>query len=1223
MPAATPDLSRPSAELSTHPAIPCAQEGGTTLQLIDGQPVFSATDLVGFLECEHLTALERAALAGLVKRPMRDDPELDVIRRRGEQHEQRFLKEQQDNGRTAVEIERAVEGEEYRDRLERQTRETIKAMADGAEVVYQATFFDGRWLGYADFLLRKNDAKRPSIWGPYHYEVADTKLARHVKAGAVLQICSYIDQLERIQGVRPETMYVALGGSAHETVPLRVDDYMAYYRACKRRFEDAVLGTDANPAPAPTYPSATTYPEPVEHCDVCRWNELCVKQRRADDHLSLVAGISSRERKAFTARNFDTLTKLGTAPLPFEPPIEDVKPAAIEKVHEQARIQVQGRGLPKPIYELLTPVEPERGLATLPEPSAGDLFFDIEGDPYAFDDGLEYLFGVLDTAGTFTPFWAHDPTNSDDITLAGEKHAFEQFMDFVSARLEQYPDLHVFHYAPYEPTALKKLMGRHGTREGAVDDLLRKGVLVDLYRAVKQGIRASVESYSIKKIEALYDFRREINLRDAGSSIAAFEEWLQLGEGERPASDILAGIQAYNRDDVVSTHQLRDFLERLRIELTDETGEDVPRPTPPSGEIPASLSEADAKVQAVVDKLTDGVPPDPHQRTDEQKARWLLAQLLSWHRRESKSTFWEFFFRMDMTAEDLVADKGALGGLEVIGRQGEPFKPTPRSDPRQHWLYRMPPQEHDLNDRSELYDPALRQANPGAKWSEWKVGAKVVTIDDEQRQVTLSWPPGDVASHPKAIVPLNFVRDDDHRAALLRLGTWVADNGVDADGPWRAARDLLLRRAPRAGQAPRAPLRNTDEGETELAAAVRLGPLMDETTLPLQGPPGAGKTYAGAHMILALLADGKKVGITANSHKVIANFLKTICEAADKAETEAPGTVQLRAVQKVSEGDQGFEDPRVTVTTDNPLVRNGLQDGAFNLAAGTSWLWAPDKSDGLLDVLFVDEAGQMSLANVLAMSAATANIVLLGDPQQLDQPVQGSHPPGADRSALAHFLGTDVTMPPDRGLFLEHTWRLHPDIARFTSEAFYKGLLTSMPHLAQQTLLGDGPMTGVGLRLLPANHTGNDNESVEEAKQVAALVRGLIDARTTWINEKGEEGFLTEEDILIVAPYNAQVGAIKRELDPGARVGTVDKFQGQEAPVSIYSMTSSSPEDAPRGMDFLYSRNRLNVATSRARCVTVVVAQPALLLVRARTPEQMRLANALCQFAEMATGVKN
>jgi uncharacterized protein len=270
-----------------------------------------------------------------------------------------------------------------------------------------------------------------------------------------------------------------------------------------------------------------------------------------------------------------------------------------------------------------------------------------------------------------------------------------------------------------------------------------------------------------------------------------------------------------------------------------------------------------------------------------------------------------------------------------------------------------------------------------------------------------------------------------------------------------------------------------------------------------------------------------------------------------------------------------------------------------------------------IDVLVVDEAGQMSLANVAAMGHATDSIVLLGDPQQLDQPLRGSHPPGAERSALAHVLAGAATIAPDRGLFLERTWRLHPALCAFTSEAIYDERLEPEAHLAAQRLRTDVALVdGVGPRVMPIETVGADNESPVEAAAVADLARSLVGG--SWTDASGVTRPIGWRDVLIVAPYNAQVGTIKRLLPPEARVGTVDKFQGQEAPISIYSLTTSTPELAPRGMDFLYSRNRLNVATSRARCVAVIVGSPDLWRVRARTPEQMRLANAFCRFTELA-----
>jgi uncharacterized protein len=1070
-------------------------------------------------------------------------------------------------------------------------------MAAGADVIYQATFFDGTFRGHADFLLRVEAPDRPSRWGPYHYEVADTKLARHVKASAVLQICSYVDQLERIQGVRPEWLHVALGGSARAVERLRVDDYMAYYRSARDRFLRA-LADEA----APSYPPIGTYPEPVEHCDVCRWAAECVKRRRADDHLSLVAGISARQRRALTDRGIPTLEALGELPLPMEPRLEGVSAGALLRVREQARIQLQGRRELWPRYELLLPepgaeIPAERGLASLPPPSTGDLFFDIEGDPYAAEDGLDYLFGMLETDGTYTAIWSRD--DADEFSPVGERRAFERLIDFIMVRLERDPTLHVYHYAPYEPTALKRLMGRYGTRETEVDRLLREGVMVDLLRAVRQSLRASVESYSIKKMEQFYGFTREVDLRDAGSSIVAFEQWLELGEGERPEANHLDRIERYNRDDVVSNRQLRDWLEGRRAELAELTGQEVPRPVPRDADAAEALSEAQARVEVLAARLAGDVPSDRLVRTPEQHARWLLAQLLGWHRREDKAEWWEFFRLMEMTPDQLIDESHPLGGLQPVGPIGPPEKG------KQVWRYRFPAQDYDLGGR-ELYDPELKAADPDAKPSAWKT-AELVDVDDAARTVDLRGSATNPLPHPAAIVPLDIYHTTGQRAALERLGEWVAEHGIDADGPYRAMRDLLLGRQPRTAARPGEPLRHAHE--TDLEAAVRLAGELDRTVLPIQGPPGSGKTYSGARMICRLLAEGRRVGISAHSHKVVGNLLKAVYKAAG-------GDVAVRAVQR-GEEEQILDDDRVVRGKNPAHTRAQLDAGLANVAGGTPWLWVSEAMAGSVDVLFVDEAGQMSLANVAAMAAAADSFVLLGDPQQLNQPLRGTHPPGTERSALAHVLDGLATIPPDRGLFLERTWRLHPELTRFTSEVFYDDRLESQPQLIVQRVIGSEPANGVGPRLVPVPAAGFDSESPVEAEAVAALASSIVEAGR-WVDEHGTERTITWDDVLIVAPYNAQVGAIRRLLPAGARVGTVDKFQGQEAPISIYSMTTSSPELAPRGMDFLYSRHRLNVATSRARCVAVVAASPDLFRVRARTPEQMRLANAFCRFVELA-----
>ena len=475
------------------------------MQLIDGRPVYAATDLVGFLACDHRLELERAALAGLVAKPIRNDPSIDLVAKRGIEHELRYLEDLREQGRRVVEIEKdgsavapldAVGEPPPRDAgadLRAAAEQTIAAMRGGADVVYQATFFDGTWRGHADFLLRRNhDAGEPdSAFGPWHYEVADTKLARHVKASAILQICSYVEQLTAVQGQQPEYLYVVLGGRERPTDQLRVDDYMAYYRRVKAEFEAAVglRGETARPV---AYPPVGTYPEPVEHCDVCRWVVLCKARRRTDDDLSLVAGAGSRPRRALKARGIPTRRGLAGLELPMAPPLDGVGAAALERIHEQARIQVESEDAGEVRWELL-PLErgedglpvPDRGLLVLPEPSQGDLFLDLEGDPFALDDGVDYLFGILEPRLAEDGRWAAaDGTRSEVprhlerrrgglVTWASEKAAFEQTIDLIMDRWAADPAMHVYHYAAYERTALGRLAQRHGTREEEVDRLLR------------------------------------------------------------------------------------------------------------------------------------------------------------------------------------------------------------------------------------------------------------------------------------------------------------------------------------------------------------------------------------------------------------------------------------------------------------------------------------------------------------------------------------------------------------------------------------------------------------------------------------------------------------------------------------------------------------------------------------------------------------------------------
>lgn len=1160
------------------------------MQNLDGSTVYSASDLVGYLECEHLTTLERAVFATDLERPKRVDPELDVLQRRGEEHEQKYLAYLRDQGRNVVDGRHARDADpngSKRQVIERDAALTLQRMREGADVIYQATLFDGIWLGYADFLLRVDGPGAASGLGTHHYEVADTKLARHVKGGALLQMCVYSDLLAGIQGRMPENMHVALGGSGHRIESFRLDDYLAYFRSVKGRFAEAVaIGQPL------IYPLLAP-PEPVSHCGVCRWEAHCAGLRRDADHLSLVAGMRSDVARRLTDAGIGTFGALATLPPPL-PIVTKVGDAVLGNLHQQARLQYESRGLPKPRYEFM-PVEENRGLAALPLPSPADLFFDMEGDPFAEEEGLEYLFGVWDPsvrtdAGgpTFHTWWGH--------TRAQEKVAFEGFVDFVMDRWRADPTMHVYHYAAYERGRIGMLATRHATREIEVDRILRGELFVDLFAVVRQALRIGVSSYSIKSLEPSYGFVRLVPLKDAGSSVVAYETYIASVTAGEPNLGILDQIRDYNQDDCRSNFELREWLEALRAELGTSTGEAVPRPSAKSDERERELTPDDRRRRDLADRLraTPGSNPDV-------AVTRLLADLLEWHRREENVEWWAFFDRCGQSDEQLAKDEEAIGQLEWLAEIDRPKKSV------RHRYRFDPEQPYRLKEGDDPVNPATKGA-----------AGRIMAIDALHGTLDLQWAAKQEKPHPTSLIPKGPLTAGMQKAALERMASWVERNRLRGPGPWRAARDFLLGVVPRAGQAPGARL--AIDGEASGDAAKRIALLLEESVLPVQGPPGSGKTWTGAEMILNLVTHGRRVGIVAFTHRAVENLLAEVLAHAARAR------VTVSAIRKVEADETPPENSGYAWTTTNEGVEQALTSGAAQVAAGTAWLWARPEFDGSVDTLFVDEAGQMSLANVLAVSGAARNLVLLGDPQQLSQVKKGAHPPGADASSLEHVLAGEPVIDPMRGIFLAETWRLHPDVNAFTSAAFYRGELRSAPSAALQTLTAPGPMTGTGIRWVPIVHAGNHNSSEEEAAAIVEMYQNLLAGR--WTDADGEDRPITPADLLVIGPYNAQVDLLRERLGTVATaapveprepwVATVDKIQGQQGAVAIYSMATSSQDEMPRSLEFLYSLNRLNVATSRGRCLAIVVGSPELLKVRVHTPVQMRLANALCRFVEMA-----
>jgi predicted RecB family nuclease len=1178
------------------------------VRIIDGQVRLAASDVANFLACRHLTRLDLLHARRVIEPPHFHDAGFTDLVKRGEAHEKEVLQGYRDRGLQVVEIAKDTSNPAAG------AAATATAIGNGVDVIYQGVLVrDGQpaLLGFPDFLVRAElipapDGEPRTDIDRDHYEVVDAKLARTAKGRAVAQTAFYSQLLADVQGgVVPRWLHLALGTG--ELAPFKVNDFAAYERQTRRLLSEFIdADTGANPP-------ADTYPEPVEHCAICRWSDACKARRRTDDDLSLVAGITRGQRRGLKAEGIET--RRGFAGLDQVPTLRATSRQALERARSQAVLQVVSEDAGSLRYELLAPavdadgaLVPNRGLLALPEPAVGDLFFDIEGARYYSEDnrefGLQYLFGIVDTADAdatgaprYRQFWAFD--------RAGEKRAFEELIDFITARRTERPGLHVYHYNHYEPTAVDhltelhetrqeavgRLMGRFATREDEVDELFRLGVFVDLYRVVRQGLQAGVESYSIKRLEPLCGYSRVIGLRDATEALVSFEAALDdsSGAGDVALQGVVAG---YNEDDCRATLALRAWLETLRPELAAQLGlasaAELSRPVVAEPDREAE----DSEVARLRSALLSSVPAQPSARTPGQAAVALLADLLEWHRRENKPAWWRYFYVRTLSSEDLVSEPDALGLLSAGAVIGE----VRRSVLRQ---FSYPPQEHKFDSGDTAHDPVTGR------------GFTVDSVDDSSGVIILKVGKDYEGPWPSALVQGGPPSTKAQAERMRDLGARVLADGLSG---LDAGTAMLLRQHPLGPEAVGS-LRNSEE--TAPQAALRLALCIAYSYLPIQGPPGTGKTYTGADQVLDLISQGRTVGITATSHAVICHIIDEIFKHAAASGRAAPRVGQR------AEKDNAFLHPDAA-RLDYPKLVSGLADGDLDIAAGTTWMWSRPEFQGSVDTLFVDEAGQMSLANVMSVAGAAKNVILLGDPQQLAQPSQAAHPPGSGVSALEHILDDRATMPPDAGLLLDKTWRMHPNLCRFTSETFYDGKLTATPDLVRQEILADPPLSGAGLRVIEVPHEGNSNFSREEAAVVSDLVRALLGRQ--WRNRFGNLASIGVEQIMVVTPYNAQIRAIQSTAAgaglPRLQVGTVDKFQGREAPVVIYSMATSSADDAPRGMEFLYDLHRLNVATSRAKALAIIVASPELVRVSCQTPPQMLLANALCRLWQRTLAAK-
>ncbi|OIH92830.1 TM0106 family RecB-like putative nuclease [Curtobacterium sp. MCBA15_001] len=1131
-----------------------------------GSALLSPSDLSTWATCEW-AFLRRLDVKLGRGEPLPDehDDMLDRTARLGDQHELDYL-EILKQTRDVVEFDRPAPPD-YAAAAQR----AIDAFGAGADVLYQPTFFapptehTAGFIGFADFIIRSAAGE---------YEVYDTKLARHAKISALLQLAAYAEQMQAHGIPTGRQVHLVLGDRSTTTHDLA--DIAPVYRTqrteLRRVITERIAATEPLHWGDPRYSSCG-------RCGVC--------QQEVERHrdLVLVAGMRLDQRTKLIRQGVRTIDDLAVRTTA----VPGMSSTTRDRLVRQASLQIETerRGTEHdqktaPAFELLD----ARALDAIPAPDPGDVFFDFEGDPLHTEDGvhwgLDYLFGLVDTRAEFTSFWAH--------TIRDERQALVDFLAFVAERRQQYPGMHIYHYAAYERTHLLSLAARHGVGEEAVDDLLRAGILVDLYPVVRKALVVGSHSYSIKKLEPLYmgDDLRISDVTNAADSITAYVEAIEeLRTGDHTEGQrMLEQVADYNAYDCRSTLRLRDWLLSLRPPSADAPLElDVP-PIPVERE-PNPVSVALATELQDVDALD---------RTPDQTALALAAAAIDYHRREAK-TFWQDHFDRLRNPVDEWADTRDVLVVERASVERDWGKLTPRQQPSRDLRLsgtlapgsRLRPGGTPHLVYDDPTPPSVGSPGPGSKGATERATILDVRDDGEAVEVLLkeSLPRDGEPYHefPVALAPSSPPRAKPQPEAIAEWGGWVLDALPSMlEDP---ALDLLRRVPPRGALAPVV-------GDDTVGAVVATLLGLDRSYLAIQGPPGTGKTYVGSNVVARLVREhGWRVGVVGQSHATSENFLSSVVRAGVPAD---------RVVKQPKAGADADEIEAAAWTP----VKNGAAIAAFlasceetgtgGVVGGTAWTFANEGTVARrsLDLLVVDEAGQFSLAPTIASSVAASRLLLLGDPQQLPQVSQGSHPEPVDESALGWLADGEHVLPPAFGYFLAQTRRMEPALTASVSGLSYDGQLSSM--VTGRHLDGVDP----GVHPVPVVHAGNTTSSVEEAARVVALVQDTVGR--SWTSASGTRSSgsrtLTDEDVIVVAPYNAQGAVIRAALDAagfgGTQVGTVDMFQGREAVVSIVSLAASSAADIPRGLDFLLMPNRLNVALSRAMWAAYVVYSPAL-----------------------------
>ena len=1111
----------------------------------------SPSDLNNFVSCKYLIKNE---IKFLNKEIRRNEESIDqkLWKEFGIKHEKKHFDLLKKYYKKNISIKQDLTEEE-------RYKKTIEAVKKGYDLIYHAYLMDGDFRGEADFLIKVNTA---SELGDFSYEVYDTKITRKPKPRHIYQITAYSHMLSTIQGILPERMYLIDGDDI--THQYKIKEFIDFYHYTKKNFDKFLKNIVKE----------KVYPEKCSHCNFCDYTDECEKIWTEDNYINQVAKINRSQIEKLKKIGINTVKKLASAN-PEKIKVKINKQALIDRI-SQAQLQEEKRETGKSKYIILDP-DKGKGFYKLPKPDDGDLFFDIEGYPQEDGRGFEYLHGIYfkgPKGMEFKYFWAKD------FKKKYEQENFIELINFFKTHFKKHPKAHLYHYNSYEKRSLRQLASLFSSdfpeASNFVDSLLRGEKFVDLFLVVNQSVRTTEKDMSLKSIEeVLYGFKRTSDVKKAEDSVKMYDFWLS-SKDKKTKEDIIE----YNKDDCESTFHLREFLVQNKPEsidwfLINEETEKKSIEKKDWEKIEVELKKSLEKKEIAKNPLTE-----------------TIKNLVGFHRRETKPEWWETYDRKEKTHDELEEDPECIGNC--YSKSDKPEK----VEKGYVFTYQFNDQDYKLKKDSTVYN-AHQNLSLGSiiEITEDSPNKNIVKIKlTEKKYQTL----GEMPS------VLSLSRRGPAQIAVLEqaLNRFV-ENYINLKGAsYKCILDLLNRGNPDLSKI-KPGEKLIDENKNITEESIKVVKQMKNSCLSIQGPPGTGKTYNSAKIIIELMKDGKKVGVSSNSHEAIKNLLSEI-ERQAKAEK-----FEFKGMKKSSSTNLFNGEFIIDVIKDKPIDTKD-----FLLFGGTAWFFSNIRMNQKLDYLFIDEAGQVSLANTIAMATSSKNLVLIGDQMQLSQPIRGTHDGYAKLSSLDYILEDRDTIPPEQGIFLRETRRLNKEICKYISESFYDSRL--IPHEVTQSRsvkLGLNNIKDEGIFFVPTDHFGNSQRSDEEADIIYNYYSKIIGK--SFEDEKGK-GKLDINNIMVVAPFNVQTNNIKQKLlkkySEDTRVGTIDLFQGQEAKIVFISMTSSDAENLPRHKDFFFSRNRLNVAISRAQNVAIILFNPNLLLASANKIHEMRLMNNFCKL---------